>query len=1341
MPAASAIALIVLALSIIVLSLVERLLHAIFCTVWYIVFGFKDRDAPYTVAAMQLMSSSSSILFRIVSTILGAILQSLGGIVYWSAFFAALLAVTGFVYLAYEQYPLIGRGLGVQWNSFLGPQLHAVIVIPLDLLTKLLSILLPIYNTFAWIVSGIATSSVLPALLKSPTKILQALTATSLVAKTFAESLADYAGNTFRDCDALEYANFQGGGLASCIGNVGTRTLDLITPMSHVRDVVAVVISWVAADVCSPLGIVLDIAAYPIMDLNFAKSIHNLANALLWTVLQIPVVTSARCRIFKETDGIIMCVPDFEPSMQFFMEGLRKFGSTVDNWLDMVWLVVEGIFVPVTTCQQQPLSALSFENAEEKEIQQLLFGSNFTTVVGLTETLFAMTDGVSTIYYSTGSGAQQSEISQDAWPIPVDTRMGIAAVRYGEESLTTAMMGCRCDDIMPKVSVPTDASTTSTFMSISCAIVEYGTLTAASDVPDPSGIVNNHTMPVIFQVDTTRNYMKCAQVKISLESIRWPRRRFTSAGAGSTSALLSMLKGSDDAQNMLYPSYLADAALWVQPFCGADDRPSEACLETFAKAACFPFCMALRQSGSYNSALRLYNAPNWMDRVHIFNRDCSQFADGAKEKVNLPTTENIIRMASSGYDILDTSISSINRMVPGTEVVTVRSNDWAGSSVHYTPPSLQATCVHNQLVTSIIPKAMLQQSTGDYGNGFFGSTLASGQPFVYAGDTVLTAECESIDPGAPLESPDCVVRVHRIYGSEYNHYTLVETNARLPAWNVPQTPARIPTSFSSHLTIPYSYTTNPWTHNPATASEDAVFYAVNPYWQVFTAFMRYCNDPNSEGALQLSVTSSFAAITVHRVYTYKYCSPAENQDGCYGDGMAAGIRIATSTRPEFQLEDCYKPMDIAVSSLEYIDVENVAVNIIRARLADTDPLTLVPKNFTTVTYFLNTITMQIRKDRAWNSLVAQSVVQTQGRLCPAMRRMPNFGSLLTEIGVAGTLLLRMPFNLLLNGVYIFQGWSSSEKVLICPLVTRGHSALLNACGGNALSLKEFFASMTKLNEILFSTIAVVAGNMVGFPGSGNVRTFLNGIRMYGLYQYNPMVSAVVGGRILGTFSDTPLDNSAVSILTTTLRLPNYMQAFKLGVPKMAMANFVYHFTVELIYRIVRASKSGGNAETVFWATMYDFKKEMDAIVTKPLLQSCAGLSLIFGYTNPWAQFARFQCNAMSMVLSNVVEFLNVFMVSLHFLFYSNYVIKWLVSQSIILNKAHKIVHPRLSSFLGQMLKQSIQLVHLPTDVLHPAVHQPPCNHDLKHIWKRLLHHPPLEKCCQQHCLECILGWK
>lgn len=36
----------------------------------------------------------------------------------------------------------------------------------------------------------------------------------------------------------------------------------------------------------------------------------------------------------------------------------------------------------------------------------------------------------------------------------------------------------------------------------------------------------------------------------------------------------------------------------------------------------------------------------------------------------------------------------------------------------------------------------------------------------------------------------------------------------------------------SKITIPYSLANLPWTQNPAVATDAAIFYAVNPYWQV-----------------------------------------------------------------------------------------------------------------------------------------------------------------------------------------------------------------------------------------------------------------------------------------------------------------------------------------------------------------------------------------------------------------------------------------------------------------------------------------------------------------------------
>ena len=57
--------------------------------------------------------------------------------------------------------------------------------------------------------------------------------------------------------------------------------------------------------------------------------------------------------------------------------------------------------------------------------------------------------------------------------------------------------------------------------------------------------------------------------------------------------------------------------------------------------------------------------------------------------------------------------------------------------------------------------------------------------------------------------------------------------------------------------------------------------------------------------------------------------------------------------------------------------------------------------------------------------------------------MPNFGSMVTELLVASVLFIKMPFNIILNGVYIFNRWTE-KRGDECPLITRGHSQLLTA---------------------------------------------------------------------------------------------------------------------------------------------------------------------------------------------------------------------------------------------------------------------------------------------------------
>jgi hypothetical protein len=661
--------------------------------------------------------------------------------------------------------------------------------------------------------------------------------------------------------------------------------------------------------------------------------------------------------------------------------------------------------------------------------------------------------------------------------------------------------------------------------------------------------------------------------------------------------------------------------------------------------------MGLHQRGKANSLIKLYNAPDWRDRVHLLNRDCAQFSVVSQSEARKIETQTVIGPASTGISILDLGIQAAWSYT-STDITTFVSNDWAGSSVVIRNAAVSTTnCIHNNLATSTLPKSFFA-SDGEYGEAFFPSTLASGQPFLFAGDTILTATCDPLDPLDILRVPDCVVEVHRIYGAEDNQFTLVNTNNKFPAKAVPDTPDQVISLLAKPqdaLSIPYSFTTNAWMQNPAAASSDAIFYAVNPYWQLYTGFLSYCYNPNELGQLQLVATSSFSPITIWRVYTYVYCPPSQSA-GCH-EGLVQGIQIPDSQRPRLNAEDCSKEMDFYVTGMEYINTENIAISVLRARPMDIHPRTLVPSgnkenSTSTRTYFLNTATMQLRLDKAWESEIPQAVL-TQGQLCPSLRRMPQLGSVLTSTAVASLLFLQVPFQVLINFPLIIDKWSSPTPDK-CPLITRGHSFLLTNCGANALSLKKFFNAAENANMVLFRSLAMI-GKLVSatnIPGSAVTQTFLNGVKIYGQETTNPLIKYMVG-RQMTEIINAPIDYYFAKLFTSVLRMPSFLTAFMLLSSPVRTTNHVYHLIVDLVYRIVRASKTGEAADKVFFNAVYDSRNSLTEQVTRPTLNACAGLSLMAGYTNPWALFIRYQCNAWAQAPGNILDFLNIFMVYTH----------------------------------------------------------------------------------------------
>lgn len=604
-------------------------------------------------------------------------------------------------------------------------------------------------------------------------------------------------------------------------------------------------------------------------------------------------------------------------------------------------------------------------------------------------------------------------------------------------------------------------------MSITCALLEY----------DPGIVEGNSTVttversvfPVIFQLPSTAEYLTCSTSRIQVESVRWPHTRFT-APERPALPLLNLLKGSSCMDTGTCGTI--DAAIWVTPLCGGSFIPPR-CIEIFAKSACYPFCLAVRQTNTFNSAMRLYNQPDWLDSVHIFNRDCvvHQYTkQGANANGFSVQVQEYIQAVEGGasltelYNLLNygSLVSSVVSSLSSTSQTAARpgyyyatstlSNDLMGSTVVSEQPYSEGPkCVPALYTTSTIPKYFFE-TNGDYGEESFRSTLGSDQPFVYAGDTVLTSDCHA--QNIQYTAFSCKIFVYRIYGGDANQMTLVNTNNALPAFAPPMTVEMMAETVQrSHdaVMVPYSLTNSPWTQNPAVATEDAIFYSVNPYWQIFTAFIGYCNnnvfDSDENNKFQLQVISSWSPITIFRVYPYVYCPPSKI-GGCY-ENLFSGIQLPKSIPLSDSTDSCKTMIDFIVTGMEYIDHENIAVSVLRTHPEYINPATMQPffkdDGVThTVTYFLNTITMQIRENQAWSTEVPQAV-QSQGQLCPAQRRMPQFGSLVTEAISASILFIRMPFNIILNGVYIFDRWTQ-ERGDECPLITRGmFSCVIDHC--------------------------------------------------------------------------------------------------------------------------------------------------------------------------------------------------------------------------------------------------------------------------------------------------------
>ena len=440
------------------------------------------------------------------------------------------------------------------------------------------------------------------------------------------------------------------------------RLLDLVSPLAEWRLAVSYLLVW-TGKLCLAASSVLDLIVYPFLDINFGLAVHNIGNSILYLFIHVPAVTVDRC---TAGGGLAAyCLPDFEPVFTHLVAGLRNTGSLVDNWLDVCLLVIQSVL-----SDTQPVCI----GVDVIGAGASVIGTNESIVVGVKSGLLVRTDGWNIAQID--RGGLEHEVFEFPFAVRVD--YGVAVVSASVDS--KGIMGCACND-------------RAYGLQIVCAVVPLDSHASAFYIP------------VEFQVPSTSFFMSCATSKIKLETIRWPVTRHTSSSSSTST-----------------PG-VAEAALWVRPFCGADTI-SVACIETFALAGCFPYCMALWTRGYTSGSMVLRSADEWQSTVAMVSRDCGLHS----------------------WDLLSGDMAARTDRLRSNSGVTTT---WMDAEVQLN----SSRCVYSPVAIS---RMMRNVTDGAY--AAFASVDLSNQPFAFAGDLVFTAVL--------LVGDSWGVQVQRLFGNQ-----------------------------------------------------------------------------------------------------------------------------------------------------------------------------------------------------------------------------------------------------------------------------------------------------------------------------------------------------------------------------------------------------------------------------------------------------------------------------------------------------------------------------------------------------------------------------------------------
>jgi hypothetical protein len=1103
------------------------------------------------------------------------------------------------------------------YNSGVGQALNELLVLVFELVAPFWRAVVPIYNALVYLIAGFWKDVMLPIVFVNAKLLPDVIVNFTVLLGSIASGMQEWftrlstctQKNTYSDNATSPFWVND----LSCVGNAHYMTLDLMTPALYAQRS-ATTLQAILTTSCVPVTNTLTLVIYPLLDINLYKAIHGLVNTFLHGLISLPILTRNRCLYAHETtdyaytdvEKMMMCMPDVAPLTTVAVSTLRSTGMLVDNWLDTVLVVAENSVTGVVRSCAAPALPLVWRNASD------VFGTSEMRVVGLTPSLYAITDADSIVYHSMVGASLRVAYALHAWPFKIDLSAGVAAVMYNAVPDVddagdgrTGLLGCRCVDA--------DAG-----IEVVCASVPFQHH-LADDVQQLLEYTVHH---VRFVPDSARAGLTCARVTIRVEALRFSRRRFSAPGAGRVEL------GFDDEFNtrQQYGSraasaHAADAAIVVTPSCAV--HASVLCIPSIEN--CFPFCLGLHAAGQRSQNISLMNAQRWDEWTSLGQTDCV-VANAVGGSCASDTSSRLLQNEEAGVQVPGCAKTAC---VPDAASVTFMKNSENSPQNR----SLQAW----------------QEQQG------WGAVRSSLQPFIAAGDVFLYQ--------IPTDDVSGQIAVTRLYDNKRGDFSLQQEKLSLLTNSVPMQYRQCTDEEcyaeqlrENRIVLPYDYFigSNP---TKAASSEWAVHWTATPSTSKCAAVADFCADTMRDESLIYKAHRP-------RLWTVRTVRHTQGLGLPFTEEALASYMIipdwfSCSKEDFLQNTQCKRMYNMKVTGLEYINADNLLLTVLAATPRDWDWQSedvFAGRAFEYRFYFVHPNRHDCTDPNdaqtmytCWRSAedgmfsAPDTSVSETGALCPMLQRMPKWGSMVTEVLVAQVQLVRVA----LDALFVF------------PLIVRGgigdlfeqrarptFHAFLDASGNTLFDLEDTLQAMQLSAFYMAGTFSRTA-TLMQTLGVQELETVLIGTaRVFEYTKAASMVEDVVFGqtaqsvsgpygRLVSSFGSSTTDAAPLSTPGTPVSLSTdgstrWVRVFQsIAGPSVSWSRITVKVLRKMLLKAIRKGELKRLVAREMVSTLLTSVYESEQDIARGMLDNmktiCDATGQIIGRTNSWGEAVRHSC--------------------------------------------------------------------------------------------------------------------